>query len=144
VTFEPHATAAASAVVAASSVRGAGPATLGDKVTDCIHSHPLNAGIGNNPINRNAYIAPTSSRYLNSGHTNQGDRPTASTATGRSTFLKQEQRRAVKSRPQPRYVRYRGRSAFKCATLNDRARLTCLYAVWLPASGDTLQGEQIG
>ncbi len=27
-----------------------------DKVTNCIHSYPLNAGIGNNPADRNAYM----------------------------------------------------------------------------------------
>ncbi len=30
--------------------------TFSDKVTNCIHSYPLNAGIGNNPAERNAYI----------------------------------------------------------------------------------------
>ena len=30
--------------------------SLSDKVTNCIHSYPLNAGIGNNPADRNAYI----------------------------------------------------------------------------------------
>ncbi len=30
--------------------------SFSDKVTNCIHSYPLNAGIGNNPAERNAYI----------------------------------------------------------------------------------------
>jgi hypothetical protein len=30
--------------------------TFGDRVTNCIHSAPLNAGIGNNPADRQAYI----------------------------------------------------------------------------------------
>ena len=30
--------------------------TFSDKVTNCIHSYPLNAGIGNNPADRGAYI----------------------------------------------------------------------------------------
>jgi hypothetical protein len=30
--------------------------SFSDKVTNCIHSYPLNAGIGNNPADRNAYI----------------------------------------------------------------------------------------
>jgi hypothetical protein len=30
--------------------------TFSDKVTNCIHSYPLNSGIGNNPTDRNAYI----------------------------------------------------------------------------------------
>lgn len=30
--------------------------SFSDKVTNCIHSYPLNAGIGNNPTDRNAYI----------------------------------------------------------------------------------------
>ena len=30
--------------------------SMSDKVTSCIHSYPLNAGIGNNPSDRNAYI----------------------------------------------------------------------------------------
>jgi hypothetical protein len=30
--------------------------TFSDKVTNCIHSYPLNAGVGNNPADRNAYI----------------------------------------------------------------------------------------
>jgi hypothetical protein len=32
------------------------PPSLSDKVSNCIHSYPLNAGIGNNPADRNAYI----------------------------------------------------------------------------------------
>jgi hypothetical protein len=27
-----------------------------DRVTNCIHSYPLNAGIGNNPTDRGAYV----------------------------------------------------------------------------------------
>ena len=30
--------------------------TFGDRVTNCIHSYPLNAGIGNNPRDQQAYI----------------------------------------------------------------------------------------
>jgi hypothetical protein len=30
--------------------------TFSDKVTNCIHSYPLNAGIGNNPTDRTAYM----------------------------------------------------------------------------------------
>jgi hypothetical protein len=30
--------------------------SFGDRVTNCIHSAPLNAGIGNNPADRQAYI----------------------------------------------------------------------------------------
>lgn len=30
--------------------------TFGDRVINCIHSYPLNAGIGNNPTDRQAYI----------------------------------------------------------------------------------------
>ncbi len=30
--------------------------TFGDRVTNCIHSFPLNAGIGNNPTDRGAYV----------------------------------------------------------------------------------------
>ncbi|MBM3528904.1 MAG: hypothetical protein FJX62_12505 [Alphaproteobacteria bacterium] len=30
--------------------------TFGDRVTNCIHSAPLNAGIGNNPADRQAYV----------------------------------------------------------------------------------------
>lgn len=30
--------------------------SFSDRVTNCIHSYPLNAGIGNNPTERNAYI----------------------------------------------------------------------------------------
>lgn len=30
--------------------------TFSDRVTSCIHSYPLNAGIGNNPVNQNAYM----------------------------------------------------------------------------------------
>lgn len=30
--------------------------SFSDKVTNCIHSYPLNAGIGNNPADRNAYM----------------------------------------------------------------------------------------
>jgi hypothetical protein len=30
--------------------------TFSDKVTNCIHSYPLNAGIGNNPSERGAYM----------------------------------------------------------------------------------------
>jgi hypothetical protein len=30
--------------------------TFGDRVRNCIHSYPLNAGIGNNPTDQSAYI----------------------------------------------------------------------------------------
>jgi hypothetical protein len=30
--------------------------TYGDRVTNCIHSFPLNAGIGNNPTNQQSYV----------------------------------------------------------------------------------------
>ena len=30
--------------------------SFGDRVTNCIHSAPLNAGVGNNPTDRQAYI----------------------------------------------------------------------------------------
>jgi hypothetical protein len=30
--------------------------SFGDRVTNCIHSFPLNAGVGNNPTNRDAYV----------------------------------------------------------------------------------------
>jgi hypothetical protein len=30
--------------------------SFGDRVVDCIHSYPLNAGIGNNPTDRQTYI----------------------------------------------------------------------------------------
>jgi len=30
--------------------------SFGDRVTNCIHSYPLNAGVGNNPTNQQAYI----------------------------------------------------------------------------------------
>ena len=30
--------------------------TFSDRVTNCIHSFPLNSGIGNNPTERNAYV----------------------------------------------------------------------------------------
>jgi hypothetical protein len=30
--------------------------SFGDRVTNCIHSYPLNAGIGNNPTDRQMYI----------------------------------------------------------------------------------------
>ncbi len=30
--------------------------TFGDRVTNCIHSYPLNAGIGNNPRDRQSYV----------------------------------------------------------------------------------------
>ena len=30
--------------------------TFGDRVTNCIHSYPLNAGIGNNPRDQQSYI----------------------------------------------------------------------------------------
>jgi hypothetical protein len=30
--------------------------SFGDRVTDCIHSYPLNKGIGNNPIDQQMYI----------------------------------------------------------------------------------------
>ena len=30
--------------------------SVSDKVTNCIHSYPLNAGVGNNPTDRNAYM----------------------------------------------------------------------------------------
>lgn len=30
--------------------------TFGDRVTNCIHSYPLNAGIGNNPTDQQTYI----------------------------------------------------------------------------------------
>jgi hypothetical protein len=30
--------------------------SFGDRVVDCIHSYPLNAGIGNNPIDHQTYI----------------------------------------------------------------------------------------
>ena len=30
--------------------------TFGDRVTSCIHSYPLNAGIGNNPREQQSYI----------------------------------------------------------------------------------------
>jgi hypothetical protein len=30
--------------------------TFGDRVTNCIHSCPLNAGIGNNPRDQQSYI----------------------------------------------------------------------------------------
>jgi hypothetical protein len=30
--------------------------SFSDKVTNCIHSYPLNAGVGNNPTDRNAYV----------------------------------------------------------------------------------------
>ena len=30
--------------------------SFSDKVTNCIHSYPLNAGVGNNPAERNAYM----------------------------------------------------------------------------------------
>jgi hypothetical protein len=32
------------------------PPSMSDKVSNCIHSYPLNAGVGNNPAERNAYI----------------------------------------------------------------------------------------
>jgi hypothetical protein len=31
-------------------------ATFGDRVTNCIHSYPLNAGVGNNPTEQGAYV----------------------------------------------------------------------------------------
>ena len=30
--------------------------SFGDRVTGCVHSYPLNAGIGNNPTDRQSYI----------------------------------------------------------------------------------------
>ena len=30
--------------------------SFGDRVTNCIHSYPLNAGVGNNPTDRQMYI----------------------------------------------------------------------------------------
>jgi hypothetical protein len=30
--------------------------TFGDRVTNCIHSAPLNAGVGNNPADTQAYV----------------------------------------------------------------------------------------
>jgi len=30
--------------------------SFSDRVTNCIHSYPLNAGVGNNPTNQTAYI----------------------------------------------------------------------------------------
>jgi hypothetical protein len=30
--------------------------SFGDRVTQCIHSFPLNAGVGNNPADRDAYV----------------------------------------------------------------------------------------
>jgi hypothetical protein len=30
--------------------------SFSDRVTNCIHSYPLNAGIGNNPTDQQAYI----------------------------------------------------------------------------------------
>jgi hypothetical protein len=29
---------------------------VGDRVTDCLHSFPVNAGLGNNPTNRDFYV----------------------------------------------------------------------------------------
>jgi hypothetical protein len=30
--------------------------SVGDRVTNCLHSFPLNAGLGNNPTNRDLYV----------------------------------------------------------------------------------------